>query len=872
MQHVAITIGLLALIGCGGGWQGFSGNVPEITTQPLSQKAESGQSATFVVVATSTTPVSYQWFKNGSPISGATSSSYTTPPLTAADNGSIYTVTITNAQGSVTSAPITLTVTIGAIGTTVPTVTTPPANQTVTTGQTATFTVTANGTDPLSYQWALNGTPISGATSSTYTTPATTSADNGSVYTVIVSNAAGTVTSAPATLTVIAAPSPPAITTQPANETVTVGQTASFHVVATGTGPLSYQWSRGGVPITGATSSSYTTPATVAGDNGAAYTVTVSNVAGTVTSTAATLTVNNTPPTITAQPVSQNICQNGTATLSVSADGATQYQWNLGGSPIPGATSATYLIPNAIPADAGDYTVTVTNPAGSTTSNVAKVVVGSTIIAEPVSLTISPTQTATFFVSADGDPPFTYQWHLISAGSSTGSVIAGATSSTYTTSPATVAFSGNQYYATIGDTCGASALTSTNAMLTVISANVPPTITTQPIGQTVAVNGTATFTVAASGTPGLTYQWYRIPAGSVAGVAVAGATSTSYTVPSASTTTGNDQDAYYAIVSNPYGQAVSQPATLAVGNGIQLQIIHQPVTVFTNPGMSATYSVIATSSLPLTYQWYEALPGSATFTAIPGATSSTYTQPSAAASDSGSVFRCVVSNGVTASVTSDTASLFVGSLAGVDTLCSPNWTARGDAIRLSGCSFQITDSVQNEHGQIDWPELVSTSNLQLSFTVTVSNPSSPPADGFAVVLGDPSLGATSTSIGATGLGLGAQGIPGLVLGFDTYHNDGDPPVPYLGVGRGETNLWRNPWTNVNTNIPALATIGVSVSHNYTFSLVLGNMTVTLDGAQVFSGKVDAPPVAYVYVTGSTGTFYHRTVISNEVVRVFPQSN
>ncbi|HUI60283.1 MAG TPA: immunoglobulin domain-containing protein, partial [Steroidobacteraceae bacterium] len=72
-------------------------------------------------------------------------------------------------------------------------------------------------------------------------------------------------------------PTAPTITTQPQNQTVTVGATAMFTVAATGTAPLSYQWSKNGTAISGATSSSYTTPATVSGDNGASFTVTVSN-------------------------------------------------------------------------------------------------------------------------------------------------------------------------------------------------------------------------------------------------------------------------------------------------------------------------------------------------------------------------------------------------------------------------------------------------------------------------------------------------------------------------------------------------------------------------------------------------------------------
>ena len=89
-----------------------------------------------------------------------------------------------------------------------PTITTPPANQTVAAGQTATFTVVAGGTAPLSYQWQKNGANITGATSASYTTPITTTADSGSAFAVVVTNTAGTVTSAAATLTVNAAPTP----------------------------------------------------------------------------------------------------------------------------------------------------------------------------------------------------------------------------------------------------------------------------------------------------------------------------------------------------------------------------------------------------------------------------------------------------------------------------------------------------------------------------------------------------------------------------------------------------------------------------------------------------------------------------------------
>ncbi len=84
-----------------------------------------------------------------------------------------------------------------------PTITTQPVSQTVTAGQPATFSVTATGTAPLSYQWQKGVTPISGATGASYITPPTTGGDNGALFRVVVSNAAGSVTSTAATLTVV---------------------------------------------------------------------------------------------------------------------------------------------------------------------------------------------------------------------------------------------------------------------------------------------------------------------------------------------------------------------------------------------------------------------------------------------------------------------------------------------------------------------------------------------------------------------------------------------------------------------------------------------------------------------------------------------
>ncbi len=173
-------------------------------------------------------------------------------------------------------------------------ITTQPANQTVSVGRSATFSVLATGTPPLQYRWRKNGAPIVGATGSSYTTPATAIVDNGSSFTLVVTNATGSITSNAATLTVTAPPITPTalqITTQPANQAVSVGQTATFSVVATGSAPLQYQWQKNGTAIAGATGSSYTTAAAASGDNGSSFAVVVTNATGSKTSNAATLTV-----------------------------------------------------------------------------------------------------------------------------------------------------------------------------------------------------------------------------------------------------------------------------------------------------------------------------------------------------------------------------------------------------------------------------------------------------------------------------------------------------------------------------------------------------------------------------------------------------
>lgn len=202
----AVTLWLATLAGCGGGDGGAEPappalQAPTITAQPSAASVAAGATATFTVAASGTSPLGYLWRRNGTPIAGATESSYTTTALSVADSGASFSVVVSNAAGSVTSAEALLTVTPALVA---PVITTQPQPVTVNAGQVATFTVAATGSAPLVYQWRRNGVDIAGANGASYTTAALAVADNGAVFSARVGNAAGAVVSGGAALTVLA--------------------------------------------------------------------------------------------------------------------------------------------------------------------------------------------------------------------------------------------------------------------------------------------------------------------------------------------------------------------------------------------------------------------------------------------------------------------------------------------------------------------------------------------------------------------------------------------------------------------------------------------------------------------------------------------
>lgn len=481
-----------------------------ITTNPASQTVPAGANAAFAVVATGAAPLVYQWERDGQAIPGANEPVLMLTGVTSAQAGQ-YTVLVGNGAGSVRSMPARLTVGAPAAPPQPLGIVTDPAAQRVPTGGTAAFAVVATGAAPLAYQWERDGVAIAGANAPVLVLSGVTEGDAGN-YTVVVGSGEATVRSLAARLTVTAptpAPVPLGITTDPVAQTVTAGGTAAFAVAATGTAPLAYQWFFNGVAMLNA-NSPVLTVVNVSDAQAGDYTVQVSSGGASVRSLPARLTVRPPAvalPTIDTQPVGLTVTLGQRAVMAVGASGggALAFQWSRGGSVLPGATAAVLVIDAASGSDAGNYTVTVSNAAGSVTSAPAGLVVAAPpgaplIVEQPSNLGVSEGAIASFMARVTGDPAPACQW------TRNGIAIAGATScGGYATPAVTLADNGSIYnliaYSTGGVAIGR------GAVLTVGAAPTAPVITQDLADASAPDGGTASFSIAATANGLINYYW-----------------------------------------------------------------------------------------------------------------------------------------------------------------------------------------------------------------------------------------------------------------------------------------------------------------------------------------------------------------------------
>ncbi|MDP4275538.1 MAG: immunoglobulin domain-containing protein, partial [Bacteroidota bacterium] len=634
-----------------------------ITTQPSPQTVCAGSTVNFPVAASGGGTLSYQWQKDGTnltdggSISNSKTATLAVSNVSSADAGK-YTcvVSTTTTCPSVTSSQAQLTVNPATA------ITTQPGSQTVCVGSTVTFNVVAAGTAPITYQWKKGGSDvtdggnISGSKTSTLTI---TNADNtyAGDYTCIVhSSCGGDVTTNKATLAFNPVTT---INSQPASQTVCAGSTVSFSVTATGAGTLTYQWQKGGSNISGATGSTLTLT-NVASSDGGSYVCIVNS--GTcpkaVNSAAAVLTVNSLP-TVSFSGVTSPYCQNASpVTLTGSPLGGT-----FSGSAVTdiGGGTASFF-----PTSAGTYTITYTYTDANTCSNSSK---------KDIVVNALPTVTFTGTLASQCEGSTVYQ---LTGGSPAGGSYSGpgVSGTNFNATAAGVGTHTITYSYTDAKGCSASATNS-------IAVNAKTVITTQPLDLTVCSGSTVGFTVTATGSGTLTYQWKKDGINLTDGGNISGSTTSTLTDSNVVT---SDAGNYTCTVTGTCSSATSNPAKLSVNAATLINT--QPVSQTICSGSNVSFSVAATGTTPLTYQWQKDGANLSDGGNISGSSTSALQINNADNTNAGA-YRCVVHSACGTDVTSNAANLTFYSLTTITQQPSDVISCSGNTV-----SFLITATAE----------------------------------------------------------------------------------------------------------------------------------------------------------------------------------
>ena len=578
-----------------------------ITNQPDSTTINSGQSTTLSVSASGTAPLTYQWYRGASgstanPV-GTNSPNFTTPVLTTTTS---YWVKVTNVANTSGDLSDTATVTVNQPAS----VATPPASVSINSGASVVLSVVAAGTPPFSYQWyqGVSGdtaVPV-GSDSPDLTTPSLAADTSYWVRVTNASNPAGA-DSAAALVTVV---QPAAVATAPQPATVASGGTAILHVIASGTGPFTYQWYAGETGDTsrpvGVDSPDLTTDPLAASES---YWVRITNAAnpsGADSPSALVAVLGDRPALIESQPQAVTIVENTSTTLSVGAGGLAPftYQWYQGASgdtSQPVGTDAPDFTTPAL-ASTTSYWVHVsnpTNPAGvdsETAIVTVDLLVAASITTDPVSAFIASGNTATLSVLAAGTAPLSYQWYEGASGDTSTPV--GTDSASFTT-PALDASA--SYWVRVSNAVNPAGADSAAA---VVSIGEPVSINVPPGAVSINYGGTAELSVVATGTGPLDFQWYLGESGDTS--TPVGGDSDTFTTPAlfANAT-------YWVRVSNPVvPQGIdSDSALVSVGAFVPVSFTAEPASTVVKRGETATLTASASGSDPITYQWFEGASG-----------------------------------------------------------------------------------------------------------------------------------------------------------------------------------------------------------------------------------------------------------------------
>ena len=440
------------------------------------------------------------------------------------------------------------------------------------------FKISASGTAPLFYQWRKNGTNIISATNSQFIVLSSQITDAGS-YTCIVTNSCGIITSNPASLVINI---PPSVTTQPINQSVCPSSGASFSVTAVGTAPFIYQWRKNGTNITSATNSQLSFANCQSADAGN-YTCIISNTCGAITGNPASLDIYALP-SITVQPLGQSVCPSTNVIFSVSATGTAplNYQWRKNGTNITSATNSQFSILNSQLVDAAGYSCVISNSCGNITSNTASLVIYAlpSITVQPLSQSVCPSANVIFSVNATGYAPLNYQWRK------NGTNIISATTSQFSILNSQLTDVAN-YTCIVSNSCG-----NITSNIVALALNTLPSITVQPLSQTVCPSTNVVFSVSAAGTNPLFYQWRKN------GINILPATNSQFSILNSQLT---DVTGYSCVVTNMCNSVTTNTALLSLYNPPVINSITNNKIKCVND--SALFKVSASGTAPLNYQW-----------------------------------------------------------------------------------------------------------------------------------------------------------------------------------------------------------------------------------------------------------------------------
>jgi hypothetical protein len=662
---------------------------PTITGQPNGAVLASGSALTMTVSVASESAATYEWRKDGAVVTGQGEATFSKTNISEEDSG-IYTVTVSNAGGSVTSEPAQVVVQV------TPSISMQPQSASVAEGGNVELTVGASGT-ALSYRWFKNGEVLPGETSATLAIGNVTGDDEGN-YQVVVTNLVGSASSSVAAITVIY---PPAILAGPVGTNVATGGTIQLSVGVSGTAPFTYQWLKDGEPMANATGAEWLITGAGIDDSGS-YQVRVGNAAGSVTSGMAVVSVLD-KPGIVGQPSSQDVLEGGSLLLGVVAQGsgALSYQWYLNDLPIAGATDADYEVPSVVAGNAGEYQVVVSNEVGSVTSQKATVRVFPriTIVQQPASTNVQVGERLVLAVEATGPEGMNYQWYQ-------GAIaLSGETNAQFEIAQIRITDSGSY---TVEISSVVETKTSVAALVTV--SGTAPSIVAHPQSTQVLEGGQVQLAVSATGTD-LSYQWLKDEA------PISGAISSSLLVSEISLA---DQGSYRVRVSNAFGSVLSEPAFVSIL--WPPRIVQSPAS--TNLGVGGTIQLVVSASgtAPFTYEWLK------DGVVLTGATNALLVISAATTNHSGG-YEARVSNGAgtatsgRASVTVIGVPTIVSQPAGGEFLEGTAFTLSVTATSAAAISyqwFQNDSAVEGATGSTF--HIASASNANAgSYTVRVSN-------------------------------------------------------------------------------------------------------------------------------------------------------